>query len=506
MSLVNQTIGNYKVIKLLGEGGMGAVYLAEHPVIGRKVAIKVLHVSLARDADIVGRFFNEARAIHTIGHENIVEILDFGQTPDGQPYFIMEYLAGESMNDRVGRGPMPAAEVALIADQICRALSAAHAKGIVHRDLKPHNVHIQIDEEGKPQVKLLDFGVAKILGATDTAGQSVKTRTGSLMGTPLYMSPEQCRGSGTLDHRTDIYSLGVMIYEMLAGRPPFTAEGVGELFAKHMLEEPPPLLEFAPDTPPAMAAAVMRSLAKSLDERFATMEEFRSALVKGAAGGPLTMRTAAVRQTNATVPKSATRTQAQQSTTLSSASSEIEDDLKPPRRRSGLAVGAVALVAAGVLGVVFLKRPSHVDSSTSPVPPAPVPIPTPPPAPEPAMVTIRMEATPVGTHVFRASDDKDLGAVPVELKVHKSTVHSEYVFRSDGYKPKALTVESNVDRTVHAALEKEPPVAPAVPPPEPLPPPRAASDAPKKPAPSHRPAARRRSPNPDEDGLATPNF
>ncbi|MEA2700474.1 MAG: eukaryotic-like serine/threonine-protein kinase, partial [Myxococcales bacterium] len=262
MTLVNQTIGNYKVIKLLGEGGMGAVYLAEHPVIGRQVAIKVLHVSLARDADIVGRFFNEARAIHTIGHENIVEILDFGQTPDGQPYFIMEFLAGESMNDRVGRGPMPAAEVALIADQICRALSAAHAKGIVHRDLKPHNVHIQIDEEGKPQVKLLDFGVAKILGATDTAGQSVKTRTGSLMGTPLYMSPEQCRGSGTLDHRTDIYSLGVMIYEMLAGRPPFIAEGVGELFAKHMMEEPPPLLEFAPETPPAMAAAVMRSLAK----------------------------------------------------------------------------------------------------------------------------------------------------------------------------------------------------------------------------------------------------
>jgi serine/threonine-protein kinase len=415
----------------------------------------------------------------------------------------MEYLSGESMNDRVSRGPMPAAEVALIADQICRALSAAHAKGIVHRDLKPHNVHIQIDEEGKPQVKLLDFGVAKILGATDTAGQSVKTRTGSLMGTPLYMSPEQCRGSGTLDHRTDIYSLGVMIYEMLAGRPPFTAEGVGELFAKHMLEEPPPLLEFAPETPPAMAAAVMRSLAKSLDERFATMEDFRSALVKGAAGGPLTARTAAVRPTGTVAPPSARQTHAQQSTTLSSASSEIEDDLTPPRRRSGLAIGAVALVAAGVLAVVFLKRPSHVDSPTSSAAsaPAPVPIPTPPPPPEPAMVTIRMEATPVGTHVFRASDDKDLGPVPVELKVPKSTVHAEYVFRSDGYKLKALTIEPNVDRTVHAALEKELP-----PPPAPLSPPRASSDTPKKPVPPHRPSSRRRSPNPDEDGLATPNF
>src|SRR5579872_1434056 len=263
---------------------MGAVYLAEHPVIGRQVAIKMLHISLARDQEIVGRFFNEARAIHTIGHPNIVEILDFGQTPDGQPYFIMEYLSGESMNDRIARGPVPPEEALEIADQMCRALSAAHAKGIVHRDLKPHNVHLGTGLDGKLMIKLLDFGVAKILGATETGGQSVKTRTGSLMGTPLYMSPEQCRGSGTVDHRTDIYSLGVMIFEMLAGRPPFTAEGVGELFTKHMLEPPPSLTDFAPDVPPGLAAAVMKSLAKNLEQRFATMEDFRLALKNGARG------------------------------------------------------------------------------------------------------------------------------------------------------------------------------------------------------------------------------
>ncbi|HEX3697288.1 MAG TPA: serine/threonine-protein kinase [Polyangia bacterium] len=502
ITLINQTVGNYKVIKLLGEGGMGAVYLAEHPVIGRKVAIKVLHISLARDPEIVGRFFNEARAIHTIGHPNIVEIMDFGQTTDGQPYFIMEYLSGESMNERMSRGPISPTETVQIADQICRALTAAHNKGIIHRDLKPHNVLISTDMDGKSIIKLLDFGVAKILGATDTGGQSVKTRTGSLMGTPLYMSPEQCRGSGTLDHRTDIYSLGVMIYEMLAGRPPFMAEGVGELFAKHMLEAPPPLIDFAPETPPALAAAVMKSLAKNLEQRFSTMEEFRVALVNGAAGNkiPTIMRTAAVRPTSSTVPPPAA-----QSTTLSSASSEIEDDLKPPRGRSGLAVGAVALVAAGVLAVVFLKRPSSNDEPTTkattaaPTPAAPpVPV-TPPPAP--ATVTLRMEATPSGVHVF--NDEKDLGEVPVEVKVPKGTSKIEYVFRLDGYKAKALTIEHNGDRTLHAALEKE---APAI---IPTPPPTATSEethAPKKSPARHITARRPRSASPDEDGLATPNF
>ena len=139
-SLINQTVGNYRVTKLLGEGGMGLVYLAEHPVIGRKVAIKVLHVALAKDSDIVARFFNEARAIHMVAHENIVEILDFGQTPDGQPYFIMEYLSGESLTEAIARGPMTPEQVEAISVQMCKALGAAHAKGIVHRDLKPHNV------------------------------------------------------------------------------------------------------------------------------------------------------------------------------------------------------------------------------------------------------------------------------------------------------------------------------------------------------------------------------
>jgi hypothetical protein len=161
---------------------------------------------------------------------------------------------------------------------MCKALGAAHSKGIVHRDLKPHNVQLVIKADGALQVKILDFGVAKILASPDGAS-SVKTRTGSLMGTPLYMSPEQCKGAGVLDHRTDIYSLGVILFEMLSGRPPFNAEGVGELFAKHMLEDPPLVTEFVPAAPPHMAAAIMKSLAKEPDARFRAWRTFRKALV-----------------------------------------------------------------------------------------------------------------------------------------------------------------------------------------------------------------------------------
>jgi len=276
-NLTNETIGNYRVVRGLGEGGMGTVCLAQHPVIGRKVAIKLLHAELAGHADVVARFFNEARAIHTIGHENIVEILDFGQTERGQPYFIMEFLEGEPLSDTIARGPMDPGRVATIAEQMCRALSAAHSKGIVHRDLKPQNVQLATKPDGGLRVKVLDFGVAKILESQATAG-SARTRTGAVMGTPRYMAPEQCRGAGAVDHRADIYSLGVVLFEMLAGRPPFGAEGVGELFTMHMFQTPPQLTAWCPHVPAHLAAAVMKSLAKDPAERFQSMDELCDAL------------------------------------------------------------------------------------------------------------------------------------------------------------------------------------------------------------------------------------
>jgi len=496
-TLVNQTIGNYRVQSLLGEGGMGVVYLAQHPVIGRKVAIKLLHAVLARDQDIVARFFNEARAIHMIAHENIVEILDFGQTNDGQPYFIMEYLTGESLSEAVGRGAMAAEQVEAIGVQMCKALSAAHAKGIVHRDLKPHNVQLCFKPDGALLVKILDFGVAKILASPD-GNQSVKTRTGSLMGTPLYMSPEQCKGAGVLDHRTDIYSLGVMLYEMIAGRPPFIAEGVGELFAKHMLEEPPPVTEFAPNAPPHMAAAIMKSLAKEPDARFQSMDDFRKALVgevKVTAPRPATVVPGSRRALNTAV----TTMSPKASTTLSSASSEIDGFDQPARSKRWVFVGGGA-VAAVVIGFLVMGKS---DPKPAPAPPAP-PVATtaPPPAPPPIapavkrMVTLRFEADPPGAHVFNKKDDKDLGVVPVEIQLAKDAAKkgdsTAYVYRLPGYKELALNADTSTDRTFHVSLDKLP-AAPV--------------EAKHKGGGAKRIVTAKKSRTPvDEDGLATPSF
>ena len=507
MSLIGQTVGNYRVTRLLGEGGMGSVYQAEHPVIGRKVAIKVLHVSMGRDPEIVARFFNEARAIHTVGHENIVEIMDFGQTPDGRPYFVMEFLAGEAMNDRLARGPIAPPEAAVIADQMCRALGAAHDKGIVHRDLKPHNVHLLTTPSGRTQVKILDFGVAKIMNAGDLS-QSVKTRTGSLMGTPLYMSPEQCKGAGELDHRTDIYSLGVMLFEMLAGRPPFVGDGVGALFALHMLEPPPPLAPLAPGTPPSMVAAVMKSLAKNPDDRFSTMEEFRQAFVADAIpetaqppGGSAGTQ-AYQRPYSGTAPP-------ESSTTLSPSTRSIDSDAPPPRKsRAGLVIAAVVVVVAGA-GTSFLvaRRGApaghSADSPTGEATAAERSTTTAPPATS-RTVTIRFKATPAGTHVFRATDDKDLGVVPFELKLPRDGGRPEYLFRLEGYQDQTLGVQLAADQTVRATLEK-------IAPPPPTPAPTAATTADHATSPTRPPSPprRRRTRNPanaDEDGLATPTF
>ena len=342
-NVTNETIGNYRVVRGLGEGGMGTVCLAEHPVIGRKVAIKLLHADLAGHADVVARFFNEARAIHTIGHENVVEILDFGETDHGQPYFIMEFLEGEPLSDALARGPMDPAQVAIIADQMCRALSAAHSKGIVHRDLKPQNVQLVPKSEGGLQVKVLDFGVAKIL-ESDAPARLAKTRTGAVMGTPLYMAPEQCRGAGTVDHRADIYALGVVLFEMLTGRPPFVAEGVGELLTMHMFREPPQLGERCPQVPRHVAAAVMKSLAKDPGDRFQSMDELRDAL-----SGELELL-------------------AERSTGGRTIDVHVQGESVPPTQRWRVMALVGALATAGAVGLHALPKTQSAVAVAAPMP------------------------------------------------------------------------------------------------------------------------------------------
>jgi serine/threonine protein kinase len=279
MSLVGTTLGSYRILEQIGEGGMGQVYLAEHEVIGKKAAIKVLRREVA-DQNTVQRFFNEARAANSIDHPGIIDVFDYGEDPSVGYYLVMDYLQGEPLSGRIARGgPLPPANVARLVQRIASPLAAAHGAGIVHRDLKPDNVFLLPDPDEPPQerVVLLDFGIAKL---SEHKRRGQQTATGTLMGTPLYMSPEQCHGAKHVDHRTDIYSLGVLAYEAVCGRPPFVAEGFGEIIAKHLGEPPPPPSSLCPAIPNEMEQALLRALAKDPDERFQSISELGMAMLR----------------------------------------------------------------------------------------------------------------------------------------------------------------------------------------------------------------------------------
>jgi serine/threonine-protein kinase len=285
--VIGETLGGYKVVHKLGEGGMGIVYLAEHSLIGRKAAIKVLHAELSKDQEIVSRFFNEARSTAMIRHPGLVDVFDFGYHAGGSAYLAMEFLDGESLGVRLRREGRLGPALALgIAQQVAAALAAAHDKGIVHRDLKPDNLFLVPDRlvAGGVRVKVLDFGIAKL--AQEGPDSGVRTRTGAVMGTPLYMSPEQCKGAGQVDHRADVYALGCILFECLAGRPPFLGDGFGEIIGKHMYEAPPALSSLVVGVSAPVEALVARALAKGSAQRFASMHEFEAALAAAAGGAP----------------------------------------------------------------------------------------------------------------------------------------------------------------------------------------------------------------------------
>lgn len=282
--MIGERIQNYEVVSLLGEGGMGAVYVGKHPVIDRKVAIKVLRRELATDKALIERFINEARAANVIRHPNIVEIQDVGTLPDGLPYIIMELLAGESLAQRLDRvGRLGVEQAIHFAVQATSALAAAHAEGIVHRDLKPDNLFLSpvspATAPAREVLKVLDFGIAKV---KRDVSSSKLTSTGSLMGTPTYMSPEQCRGiPGEIDHRTDIYAMGAIIYQMLCGRPPFVSEGVGDLLIMHLTQAPAPLRSLNPNVPEHVERAVLAALEKDKAARPQTMDALQEMLLAG---------------------------------------------------------------------------------------------------------------------------------------------------------------------------------------------------------------------------------
>ena len=280
-----QLFGNYRIVRLLGEGGVGEVYLAENPLIERRAAVKVLHTALARDAELVRRFLNEARAASAIRHRNIIEVFDAGVTADGAPYILMEFLEGVSLQKRLAdKGRLPLPQALEIARQAASALAAAHAAGIVHRDLKPENLFLVPDTSapGGERVKILDFGIAKIKRAGGTGG-TMRTQAGLIMGSPAYMSPEQCKDSADVDLRSDIYSFAIILYEMLAGQTPYVAGSGTEMLIMHLTATPAPVREFAADVPVHVETAIKRALSRSRDERFENIASFMGAL-RGEAG------------------------------------------------------------------------------------------------------------------------------------------------------------------------------------------------------------------------------
>ncbi len=258
-------VGDYVVEGFLGEGGMATVYVGRHPIIGRRVAIKAIRASLCQSVEAVERFVQEARAANEIGHDNIVDVYTFGNLPDGRCYFVMEWLKGRTLADILDHdGALPLADAVSALTQICDGLEAAHRAGIVHRDLKPQNVFFVESDSGRRSVKLLDFGIAKLIGRPE--GRTTQTQPGLTMGTPDYISPEQARGRN-VDGAADIYSLGVLAFEMTTGQLPFVADNSADMMAMHLSAQPRRPSIVTPGLPPAFDALIARMLEKDATQR-----------------------------------------------------------------------------------------------------------------------------------------------------------------------------------------------------------------------------------------------
>lgn len=463
--MIGQKFGNYVATGLLGEGGMGAVYLAEHPSIGRRVAIKVLRPELNRNTELLGRFLNEARAANAIRHPNIIEILDSGTIENGAPYLVLELLEGEAVSARLRRlGKLSIPETVEFAYQTASALGAAHKKRIVHRDLKPDNLFIVPDpsDSARERIKVLDFGIAKL--SQQDVGDSVKTRTGTLMGTPVYMSPEQCLGTKEVDHHSDIYSLGIIIYEMLCGRPPFVSTGFGELVTMHLGAVPVPPRQINPAVTEELQAVVLKCLQKRAEDRYDSMQELQAALKT--AGGPSVVVHGSSSPNLAgvgTLPTiagntlAATRALAVGSlggngvvpaTTLSGVASEKSSLFAP--KRPGFIIASV--VAAGLAGLLAVKV---MGNRQAPQPPlsevktvAATPEPVKPQVPQ--TVSITVSSQPLGAQVTSRVDEKALGRTPLQLDLPVSQQALKVRLSLDGFAPaeRDLPVSQNLQETV----------------------------------------------------------
>jgi serine/threonine protein kinase len=430
--------GKYKLVRLLGEGGMGAVYEAQHAVVGRRFAIKFLHPELAGNIEIVARFQREAQAAGSLENENIAAVVDAGAADDGAPYLVMEYLEGEDLAHLLVRtGPLPVPRAAYIMIQACRGLAAAHERDIIHRDLKPENLFVCKRNDGSDLVKVLDFGIAKLhVGGSGTG----LTHTGATMGTPFYMSLEQARGAKEVDHRSDIYSLGVILYEILSGAKPHPGESYNEILYHVISNEPSPLDSVRVGLPAGLAAVAHKAMAREAGDRYASVVDLMEALIPfaGRAVTPLRTSVGATSPSPVSVPKLVAPTVALPSTP-EPPEAKLADTI--PRGRSHLAlwagVAAILVLLAGVLAwIAFGGKPEPKVAppapTVMPAPPVAVPsgpaTPAPRPLAPPAAAPVEKVESPPTRPPERPPGQRQpkrpapATALPVEAKAAKAAV------------------------------------------------------------------------------------
>lgn len=338
----------YRIVRLIGEGGMGSVHEGENTLIARRVAIKVLHQAATANEQVLLRFEREAQAAGRIGSDHILEVLDLGRLPDGDRYMVMEYLDGEPLSARIERlGRMTPGQIAPLMRQALKGLQAAHDAGIIHRDLKPDNIFIQREKAGQADfVKIIDFGISKFSALGNDMNM---TRTGAVMGTPYYMSPEQAKGSSQVDPRSDVYAIGVIMYEAVTGRVPFDGNTFNELMFKIVLSDPPKLSEAVPDLDPAFAAIINKAMARELDDRYASASQLRQALddyLGGARASQVELPAPAAAAPAVHADAAQISAGAKSETRATWANTNA--DLAPPKR------SGAPLAAAAVLGAVLV--------------------------------------------------------------------------------------------------------------------------------------------------------
>jgi len=451
----------YHLTGLLGQGGMGAVYRGEHVVIGKKVAVKFLHADLAGNAEVVKRFYREAQAAAAIGHDGIIDVLDVGISPNGEPYLVMEFLEGESLGDMLARtGPLDLAAALGIVEPALRALAAAHSKGIVHRDLKPDNIFIVRQPSGPPKIKLIDFGISKF---AEGGGAEKLTQTGSVMGTPSYMAPEQARGASSLDHRADLYSMGVILYEMLTGKLPFSGSNFTEIIINILTVEPLPPVQAHPGFPAEATALVLRALAKDPAARPTDAEAMIAEMaVLTAYGGRqerLTRIAADARKitfaggslgdkaSSPSGPDVAKNLLSQVARARTPAGWSGTDALPKGRNRALIAVVVVAaVITLGGAGAAVVIWGGAGGGAAQPAAAVPATAPT-PAAPTSASITVK--GAPEGALVF--FDDVLVTVNPFRVKAAPTS--STMRIQAPGYEPFLAAVTPTADQEIVVSMQ-----------------------------------------------------